>query len=102
MALKAEMNYRLSRSTKRALFAIAEKTGTTAAAVVRGNVEVLVAHPRWATVLKEAGLLAPSDRVPSRGLNSNRSKGGPIPHPQNGGANPLIQGRVSRKLGGKP
>jgi hypothetical protein len=100
MALKAEMNYRLSRSTKRALFAIAERTGTTAAAVVRGNVEVFVSHPRWVTVLKEAGLLAPSDRVPSRGLNSNGSKGGPIP--QHGGANPLIQGRVSRKLGGKP
>jgi hypothetical protein len=48
MRLDAEMNYRLSTSTKRALFAIAERTGTTAAAVVRGKVEVFVSHPKWA------------------------------------------------------
>jgi hypothetical protein len=39
MRLDAEMNTRLHKSMKRALFRIAERTGTTAAAVVRGNVE---------------------------------------------------------------
>jgi len=93
--LDAEMNYRLKKATKSALFAIAKRTRTTAAAVVRGKVEVFVSHPKWATVLKEAGPLAPSKRVPSRGRVIRPQQG-------TGGANPLIQGRVSRKLGGKP
>jgi hypothetical protein len=88
--LDAEMNTRLHKSTKSALFRIAETTGTTAAALVRGYVEELTSNPRWAEALK-----APSDRVPSRGRVIRPQQG-------TGRANPLIQGRVSRKLGGKP
>ena len=61
MGLDGEMNFRLRRATKRALFDLARASETTAAAIVRGYVEAIVTNRRWAEAAAEAGVLTPSE-----------------------------------------
>jgi hypothetical protein len=65
--LDAEINFRLFAQDKQLLFAVEKREGTTVAAVLRGFVEVFVTNPRWAEALRDAGVPAPSERIPVQG-----------------------------------